>query len=95
MGGGGGGLWGGGSKVCALKDLNQVRVQYRGANYLAQYKIDLAQDKFRTPTSYQIFLSILRMRCVKKRRKLNWWDQVIPPTPHHFQKPVFDSGCGS
>ena len=29
---------------------------YRGANYLAQHKIDM--DKFRTPTSYQIFPSI-------------------------------------
>ena len=38
-------------------------VLYRGANYLAQYKIDM--DKFRTPTSYEIFPSILRMRCVK------------------------------
>ena len=34
--------------------------EYRGANYLAQYKIDM--DKFRTPTAYQIFPSILRMR---------------------------------
>ena len=47
--GGGGGLFPGARTPQA----------YRGANYLAQYKIDM--DKFRTPTSYQIFPSILRM----------------------------------
>ena len=34
-----------------------------GGEYFALYKIDM--DKFRTPTSYQIFPSILRMQCVK------------------------------
>ena len=50
----------------SLKDGGKCGIEcfyYRGANYLAQYKIDM--DKFRTPTSYQIFPSILRMRCVK------------------------------
>ena len=50
--------------VCML-DYDDVESpnDYRGENYFAQYKIDM--DKFRTPTSYQMFPSILRMPCVK------------------------------